>query len=151
PLDEPINRWNDLLDWRRLESTIGKGALNWLCLQEVDIVVRPWVVRRECLDRVGYLDEAFCPHEWDEADLCFRIRAAGWKIATYGYERTGAFYHMGSSTLSRKDPEYQQGIALKNGLLFHQRWDEAISNYHPRMRRRWIRRSHLFGWASTLK
>lgn len=151
PIDEPITTWEDLLDWRRLESTIGQGPLNWFCLQEVDIVVRPWVVRRECLDRVGLLDEAFCPHEWDEADLCFRIREAGWKIATCGYERTGGYYHLGSSTLSKKAPEHQQRIALKNGLLFHERWNESIKRQHPRERRRWMRCSPLYGWASTLK
>ena len=39
--------------------------------------------------------------EWDEADLCFRIREAGWKIATHGYERAGAYDHLGSSTLKK--------------------------------------------------
>jgi len=151
PLEDPISRWEDLLDWRRLESTIGKAPLNWAYLQEVDIVVRPWVVRRECLNKVGYLDEAFCPHEWDEADLCFRIREAGWKIATHGYERAEAYHHLGSSTLSKKDPSHQQKIALTNGLLFHQRWGGVIDQHHPRARRKWRRCSSYRGWLSTLR
>lgn len=151
PLEDPINKWEDLLDWRRLESTIGKPPLNWAYLQEVDIVVRPWVVRRECLNKVGYLDEEFCPHEWDEADLCFRIREAGWKIATHGYERTGAYDHLGSSTLSKTAPSRQQKIALTNGLLFHQRWGNVIDRQHPRARQKWRRRSSYRGWLSTLR
>jgi len=53
PLDEPITRWEDLTDWRRLQSTIGPRPGNWFRLQEVDVVIRPWIVRRDCIDRVG--------------------------------------------------------------------------------------------------
>ena len=53
PCADPIERWEDLTDWRRLKSTIGQVPGNWLRLQEVDAVLRPWVVRRACLDRVG--------------------------------------------------------------------------------------------------
>ena len=102
PLDEPIATWADLNDWRRLPSTIGPGPGNWFRLQEVDVVIRPWVVRRAALDRVGPLDEAFRPTEWDEADLAYRIREAGWKVATCGYERLGAYYHLGSTTIGAK-------------------------------------------------
>ena len=63
-------------------------------------MIRPWVVRRACLDRVGVLDEAFVPTGWDEADLAFRIAAGRWRVATHGYERDGAFLHLGSSTFA---------------------------------------------------
>ena len=151
PLEEPILEWEDLLDWRRLESTIGKSPFNWIYLQEVDIVVRPWVVRRECLNKVGNLDDAFCPHEWDEADLCYRIRQAGWKVATHGYERAAAYHHLGSSTLSRKAPSHQQKIALTNGLLFHERWADAIAEQHSRARQKWRRRAGYRAWLATLR
>ena len=97
PVEEPIESWEDLVDWRRLQSTIGSRPLNWIRLQEVDIVVRPWAIRRDCLDAVGLLDEAFVPTEWDEADLSFRIRRGDWKVATHGYERLGAYFHLGST------------------------------------------------------
>ena len=64
-------------------------------------MIRPWIVRRACLERVGMLDEAFRPTEWDEADLAFRIRQAGWRVATSGFERLGAYHHLGSTTLGR--------------------------------------------------
>ena len=100
PLDEPIEKYEDLLDERRLPGTIGSRPFNWFRLQEVDIVIRPWIVRRACIEKVGNLDEAYRPTEWDEADLCCRIRQAGWKVATHSYERVGAYAHMGSTTLS---------------------------------------------------
>lgn len=151
PLDEPIDTWEQLVDWRRLESTIGRRPLNWFRLQEVDTVMRPWAVRRECLDRVGPLDEAFRPTEWDEADLCFRVRRAGWKVATHGYERLGAYRHLGSATLGRALSEQYKSRVLANGRLFHRRWDEVIEAEHPRPRRTWVRRAGGRGWVETLK
>lgn len=149
PLNEPIKRWEDLSDERRLQSTVGRRGLNWLYLQEVDIVIRPWVVRRACLERVGCLDEAFCPTEWDEADLCYRIRQAGWKVATHAYERLGAYAHLGSTTLNFT-PQYKQQV-LRNGQLFHQRWDATIAHEHPRQRRTWSRRTSAEAWMWTAR
>jgi GT2 family glycosyltransferase len=149
PYDEPIVRWEDLIDWRRLQSTIGPRPLNWFVLHEVDIVIRPWIVRRACLDVVGVLDEAFVPTEWDEADLCLRIREAGWKVATHGYERDGAYTHLGNTTLVLSDAH--KARALRNGLLFHERWDTVIERDAGRPRRRWWRRSTPTGWYWTAR
>lgn len=148
PLGDPIVKWADLTDWRRLQSTIGPRPGNWFRLQEVDVVVRPWVVRRACIERVGALDEAFRPTEWDEADLAFRIREAGWKIATCGYERLGAYAHLGSTTIRTPSEAYLARV-LRNGLLFHERWDRTIEEQHPRTRRTWPRRPTLAGWVAT--
>jgi len=150
PVDEPIATWDDLVDWRRLRSTIGVFPLNWFCIQEVDAVIRPWVVRRSCIDRVGSLDEAFVPTEWDEADLAYRIREAGWKIGTCGYERLGGYEHLGSSTLGELSDSYKARV-LKNGLLFHSRWSHVVSRDHARRRRTWARQTPVAGWMSTIK
>jgi GT2 family glycosyltransferase len=149
PVDEPIATWNDLVDWKRLQSTIGPSPGNWFRLQEVDIIIRPWVVRRACLERVGMLDEAFRPTEWDEADLACRIREAGWKIATCGYERLGGYYHLGSTTIGTPSQAYLDRV-LKNGRLFHERWDATMARQHPRPRRTWTRRATTAGWSATL-
>ncbi len=150
PVSDPIETWSDLVDWRRLPSTIGPGPGNWFRLQEVDIVIRPWIVRRACLDRVGPLDEAFRPTEWDEADLAYRVREAGWKVATCGYERLGAYFHLGSTSIGVPSQAYLDRV-LKNGRLFHQRWDATIERQHPRRRRTWIRRATLTGWLATAR
>jgi GT2 family glycosyltransferase len=149
PVDEPIARWEDLVDWRRLQSTIGPAPGNWFRVQEVDAVIRPWVVRRACLDRVGPLDEAFRPTEWDEADLAYRIRQAGWTVATCGYERLGAYYHLGSTTIGAQPSRAYLDRVLRNGRLFHERWDATIAQQHPRLRRTWMRRATPAGWAAT--
>lgn len=148
PVDDPVRTWEDLLDWRRLQSTIGPRPLNWFRLQEVDIVIRPWAVRRACVDAVGLLDEAFVPTEWDEADLSFRIRRANWKVATHGYERLGAYFHLGSTTLGVLSAAYKQRV-VRNGRIFHDRWDETIRRDVSRPRRTWWRRSTRSGWVHT--
>jgi len=142
PPQYPITEWEHLHDPRHMVPTVGPGlGLNWLRLSEVDIVIRPWVVRRACLEKVGPLDEAFCPVEWDEADLAYRIRTAGgWRVATHDYERDGAFTHLGSTTLGRMNVEKHHRMVLPNGQRFHQRWDDTIRREHPRPRRTWWRR-----------
>ncbi len=150
PVDEPIRTFDDSVDWRRLESTIGSGPFNWLRLTEVDAVMRPWAVRRACIDRVGPLDEVFRPTEWDEADFCFRIRAAGWKVATHGFERDGAYEHLLSTTYSRTPSERRQAAALRNAMVFHERWDSTIANQDARRLQTWRRRMSVAAAAGTL-
>lgn len=151
PVDEPIDTWEQLVDWRRLQSTIGPVPANWWRLQEVDIVIRPWILRRACIERVGMLDEAFRPTEWDEADLACRIRQAGWRVATSGFERLGAYYHLGSTTLSRAPSAPHLARVLSNGRLFHARWDAVIEAEHDRPRRTWRRRADAAGWSATAR
>jgi glycosyltransferase involved in cell wall biosynthesis len=148
PVEEPIDTWDALIDERRLRSTIGPTPLNWFVLQEVDSVIRPWAVRRACLDAVGPLDEAFVPTEWDEGDLCFRIRKGGWKIATHGFERVGAYEHLGSTTTGVLSDQYKARV-LKNGRLFHERWDDEIRMTSARQRRTWRRRMSGGAWWWT--
>ena len=150
PLDEPIRKYEDLVDWRRLPSTIGPSPGNWFRLYEVDVVIRPWVVRRSAFETVGPLDEAFRPTEWDEADLAYRLRAAGWKVATTGYERLGAYFHLGSTTISKAPSAAYFARVLENGRLFHARWGATIAADHPRARRSWTRKATPAGWVATM-
>lgn len=150
PLDEPIRTFADTIDWRRLQSTIGPPPWNWLRLVEVDAVVRPWVVRRACIERVGGLDEAFRPTEWDEADLCYRIRTAGWRIATHGYERDQAFHHLVSTTLGRTPSERRHAGIVRNAQLFYSRWHETIAREAGRRPGSWRRRLSVAGALGTV-
>jgi O-antigen biosynthesis protein len=149
--DEPIESWHDTVDWRRLRSTIGPEPGNWFRLYEVDAVIRPWVVRRACVERVGALDEAYRPTEWDESDLCYRIREAGWHIAVHGYERDEAYIHALSSTFGRTPSERRMAIGLANGRRFFDRWSEVIRREEGRTRRSWRRAASAVGWVATLR
>jgi GT2 family glycosyltransferase len=147
--DEPILKWEDVLDWRRLQSTIGPSAMNWFALYEVDAVIRPWAVRRECIDAVGLLDEAYVPTGWDEADLAFKIREAGWKVAVHGYERVCAFKHLGSTTFTKYNLNLERD--LENATRFYTRWDAAIRDGAGRGRQRWLRPTSPIAWRDTAR
>jgi O-antigen biosynthesis protein len=150
PVDGLPKTWEESLDWERVRSTIGPAPLNWVRLHEVDGVMRPWVVRAECVARVGALDEEFRPTEWDESDMCYRIRRAGWKIATHGYERDGAYVHALSSTYGRTPSAGRMALGLRNALLFFGRWSETIAEEDGRKRASWRRRATAAGWAAMV-
>jgi GT2 family glycosyltransferase len=149
PFDEPIVNWEDVLDWRRLQSTIGPSATNWFSLYEVDAVIRPWAVRRDCLDAVGLLDEAYVPTGWDEADLAFKVRERGWKVAVHGYERACAFKHLGSTTFNKYNLNLERD--LQNATRFYARWDAAIRGGAGRARQRWLRPTSPLAWRDTAR
>ena len=143
--------WEESVDWSRVQSTIGPAPLNWARIYEVDGVMRPWVVRASCVDRVGPLDEAFRPTEWDEADFCYRIRAAGWKVATHGYERDAAYVHAVSSTYGRNPAAHRMAIGLRNARLFFERWGDQIRAEGGRPRESWRRRASPAAWLAAAK
>ncbi|HZR23153.1 MAG TPA: glycosyltransferase [Vicinamibacterales bacterium] len=149
PCETPLATWTDAIDWKRLQSTIGQGLANWWSLYEVDAVVRPWVVRRECIDRVGVFDEAFVPTGWDESDLAFRIREAGWRVAVHGYERARAFKHLGSTTFTKYSLNLERD--LQNARLFYGRWERQIAAGADRRRHRWRRPMSADAWASMVR
>lgn len=146
--DAPIEKWADLIDASRMESTIGPMPWNWFRTWEVDGVIRPWVVRRACIEKVGVLDEAFVPTGWDESDLAFRIRGAGWLVATHGYERLLTFRHLGSSTFTKYALNLDRD--LQNGRLFFSRWDGAMRRDAGRVRRSWRRPLTPASWLHTV-
>jgi GT2 family glycosyltransferase len=147
--DGPPETFEESVDWSRLESTIGPAPMNWARIHEVDAVMRPWVVRRECLERVGLLDEVFRPTEWDESDLAYRIRAAGLKVATHGFERDGAFHHLVNSTYGRSPSDWRKSLGLRNARLFWERWGGAVNRDAARERKSWRRRASPAGWLAT--
>lgn len=58
------------------------------------------LIRRAVIDQVGYLDERFFAYQ-EDADFCFRARAAGWKIF---YVPAAQIIHYGGHGGSRVQP-----------------------------------------------
>jgi GT2 family glycosyltransferase len=53
----------------------------WDQEREVDYVTgAAFALRRDILNEVGFFDEKFYPAYYEEADLCFRVRGAGYRI-----------------------------------------------------------------------
>src|SRR5258708_18500680 len=73
-------------------------------MREVDYVTGAvCAVRRSVLDQVGFFDEGFFPASFEEADLCHRIRTAGYKVV---YVPNAVAIHDESATTGKDSRRY---------------------------------------------
>jgi N-acetylglucosaminyl-diphospho-decaprenol L-rhamnosyltransferase len=82
--DNPFSRRYRMVDWDHASAR----EVDWVATTHV-------LVRREAWDQVGGFDERYFMY-MEDADLCWRLRAAGWKV---GYEPAAVVMHeIGGST-----------------------------------------------------
>lgn len=79
-----------LLTWAADDDILEVEAVSGSCM----------VLRRELLESVGYLDEAFFAYQ-EDADYCFRAREMGWKVL---YLPLTSIVHYGGLGGSRHQP-----------------------------------------------
>jgi GT2 family glycosyltransferase len=96
--------------------------------REVHACVRPWIVRRECIEAHGLFDPIYAPFNWDEADLHMRLRVEGWRVATIPGERMNGYFHQASSSTSKHRIDWFNGIVFKNGMVFYERWRDHLAH-----------------------
>ena len=93
-------------------------------------------LRRQAFDKVGGFDERFWPAYFEDVDLCWRLRDAGWQVR-YQPELTGV--HVESVTLARSVAYYRSyfrnriRFALKH-FSAEQWWGSFIPNEISRLR-----------------
>jgi GT2 family glycosyltransferase len=58
------------------------------------------LIRREVIEQIGYLDERFFAYQ-EDADYCFQVKAAGWKVV---YLPSARITHFGGQGGSRVQP-----------------------------------------------
>jgi GT2 family glycosyltransferase len=75
------------------------------------------LIRRELFESVGFLDEGFFMY-FEDSDLCFRARAAGWQFAVAS--DTAVLHKEGGSNTSRSNPRTDR-IVTASGLRFLRR------------------------------
>lgn len=93
-------------------------------------------VRRDVVEQIGYMDEAFFAYQ-EDADFCFRARVAGWKIM---YVPLGEVFHYGGYGGAKVQVYrsirawhksyylyYHKLLAKENFFLFNWLYDLAIS------------------------
>ena len=102
----------------------------------------PWLLlvgfclmfRRDVYERIGGLDEAFSPGNFEDDDYCLRMRQAGYELLLCG---DTYIHHFGSVAFSgkntpeqriEKERKYQQ-IIEKNRAYFLQKW-KIKETYH---------------------
>lgn len=102
----------------------------------------PWLLlvgfcllfKRDVYERIGGLDEAFSPGNFEDDDYCLRMRQAGYELLLCGdtyIHHFGSVAFSGKNTPERqqeKERKYQQ-IIEKNRAYFLQKW-KVKETYH---------------------
>ena len=78
-----------------------------------------FMIRRKAFDKAGGFDEAFNPVEYEDFDLCYRVRSRGHRVV---YEPAAEMYHFESVTTAGTPALPNTGLIIRHGLLFKQRW-----------------------------
>ncbi|WP_135556429.1 glycosyltransferase family 2 protein [Paenibacillus cymbidii] len=91
----------------------------------VDCLVGAFMlVRRETVEQVGMLDEAFFMYG-EDVDWCYRIKSAGWEV--YYYPRTTIIHHKRASSRSKPIKiTYEFHRAM---VLFHRKHYQSKYNF----------------------
>jgi GT2 family glycosyltransferase len=56
------------------------------------------LIPRKIIETIGELDEGFFMY-WEDADYCFRLRSAGWRVAVAGESK---IWHKGSASVGKR-------------------------------------------------
>lgn len=79
-------------------------------------------IRRDVIDKIGLLDEAFGIGMFEDDDLCLRATQAGYRLLI----AEGAFvYHKGSVSFSKLGAEKYQGLFFRNLAYFFEKHGAA--------------------------
>lgn len=82
------------------------------------------VTTRDLYESVGGFTEDYIIGDYEDSDLCLKIRRAGFEI---GYEPSACLYHFERQSI-RRSQDYMRGVASQyNSWLHTQRWDDDIA------------------------
>ena len=86
------------------------------------------VTRRETYERVDGFTEDYVIGDYEDSDLCLKIRRLGLQIA---YEPAACLYHFERRSI-RRSQDYMRGVASQyNSWLHTQRWEDDIAALMP--------------------
>lgn len=106
---------------------IGRGQPRGALSEKREIqcaISAAWLMRREVIEQIGALDEAFSPVQYEDLDFCFRARAAGWTI--WSAPDVEVFHFEHTTTAGSGDINFAY-VTAKNGLLFKKRWGATFA------------------------
>ncbi|HKK22926.1 MAG TPA: glycosyltransferase, partial [Pseudohaliea sp.] len=85
------------------------------------------MVRRELWEQLGGFDERFAPAYYEDADLCFAVRAAGYRVAYQPASRIFHFEGVSNGTdLSAGVKQHQ----VRNQAVFAEKWQAVLDAEH---------------------
>ncbi len=97
-----------------------RGDPRWNTPETVQCLISACLmVRRDLIERHGGFDEAFNPVQFEDFDLCYRLREAGWEA---WYEPGVEMFHHESVTTQGTPAIRNAAVVVRNGLRFQRRW-----------------------------
>ena len=83
------------------------------------------ITRKDIFDLVGGYTEDYVIGDYEDSDLCLKIRQLGFQVY---YDPAVALYHFERRSI-RRSADYMRGLASQyNSWLHTQRWDEDITD-----------------------
>jgi GT2 family glycosyltransferase len=73
------------------------------------------LLRRSALESLGLLDEDFFLY-WEDADYCFRLRTAGWRLAVAGGSKV---WHKETATVGKNSAKLDTEFNRSAARFFH--------------------------------
>ena len=92
----------------------------------LDVVAAPaacWLVRREAQQAVGLFSEMYHPMQYEDVDLCLRLRVAGWKVICDPSVRIA---HIENVTTRSLTEHAFARTSVRNAMLFREKWSDLL-------------------------
>ncbi len=91
------------------------------------------LVRRAAYDAVGGFDKRFRPAYYEDADLCFSLRAAGYSVV---YQPESVVVHQGSASYTEELTDAVSGAHMKRAMetnrhIFSAKWASELDRHWP--------------------
>ena len=81
-------------------------------------------VRRKLFEQIGGICEDYIIGDYEDSDLCLRVRAAGYGIT---YVPEAELFHFERRSIALHAGYMRTHASLYNRLLHHERWDQAMA------------------------
>lgn len=82
-----------------------------------------WLMRREAQHTVGLFSEEYYPTQYEDIDLCIRLKLAGWKILC---DRSVRIKHIENvTTRNLRDYSYLR-LTVRRGMRFKEKWADVL-------------------------
>lgn len=78
-----------------------------------------FLIKRELVDRIGFLDEQYTPGHFEDDDYCYRARLSGYRLLIAG---DTFVYHQGSASFNKEDELKIKSLINENYNKFVQKW-----------------------------
>lgn len=92
----------------------------------IEVVAAPaacWLIRRDAQQAVGLFSDAYYPVQYEDVDLCVRLRLGGWKIICDPSVRIGHIENV--TTRNLKDYPFAR-LTVRNSMTFREKWSDVL-------------------------